>query len=113
LYGINDQYASKTLRFNQQDVGFVFRPEYQNQGYGTEAATAFLNYFIHDFGLKNICAMVQLPNDRSVNLVRKLGFEDGGDAILEPWGAISVFVLPEMKHLSKETTTVSQWGVEK
>ncbi|KAE9372623.1 hypothetical protein N431DRAFT_375884 [Stipitochalara longipes BDJ] len=95
------------------DVGFVLRPEYQNQGYGTEAATAFLNYFIHDFGLKNICAMVFLPNERSVNLIGKLGFESGGDAVLEPWGVTSVFVLPGMKHLSKETTTVSRWGVDK
>jgi len=57
--------------------------------------------------------MVSLTNDRSVNLIRKLGFEDGGDVVLEPWGATNVFVLPGMKHLSKETTTVNRWGVEK
>jgi RimJ/RimL family protein N-acetyltransferase len=94
-------------------VGFVLKPEYQNQGYGTEAATAFLDYFLHDFGLNNICAMVSGDNERSVKLVRKLGFERGGDAVLEPWGVLDVYVLPGMKHFSKETTILSRWGVEK
>jgi len=91
----------------------VLKPEYQNQGYGTEAATAFLDYFLHDFGLKNICAMVLGDNARSVKLVRKLGFERGGDAVLEPWGVLDVYVLPGMKHFSKETTKLSRWGVDK
>ena len=91
----------------------MLKPEYQDVGYGTEAATAFLNNFVSDFGLKRICAIVSVSNDRSVKLCRKLGFREGGDAVLEPWGVLNFYVLPGVKHLSKETTKLSRWGVEK
>jgi RimJ/RimL family protein N-acetyltransferase len=91
----------------------VLKPEYQNQGYGTEAATAFLDYFVHDFGIKQICAIVSGENERSTKVIRKLGFERGGDVVMEPWGVLDVYVLPGMTPLSKESTILSRWGVEK
>jgi RimJ/RimL family protein N-acetyltransferase len=101
------------LNLIQQDLGIVLKPGYQDKGYGTEAAKALLNYFIHDFGLKNICAIVSASNERSSKLMGKLGFERGGDAVLAPWGVHNVYVLPGMKHMSKETTELNRWGVEK
>lgn len=45
--------------------------------------------------------------------MEKLGFERGGDAVLEPFHVVNVYVLPGMAHLSQETTRLSRWGVEK
>lgn len=97
----------------RQDFGIMLRPEYQNQGYGPESGSELLRYFRHDFGLKDICAMVSPSNTRSNKLMEKLGFESGGDAVLEPHGVINVYVFPGMAHLSKETTILNRWGVEK
>jgi RimJ/RimL family protein N-acetyltransferase len=91
----------------------LLKPEYQDKGYGTEAASAFLSYFRDDFGLKNICAIVSPSNDRSNKLMGKLGFERGGDVVLQPWGVYNSYVFPGMVHLSKETAIMSRWGVEK
>jgi len=101
------------LTFIYEDLGPALKLEYQDKGYGTESATAFMNSLVHAFELKHICAMVTPSNIRGNNLISKLRFERDGDGVIEPRGVHNVYMLPGMPHLSKGTTVVSRWGVEK
>jgi RimJ/RimL family protein N-acetyltransferase len=56
------------------DIGFAYLPQYRAQGYAYEAASAVMTYGRHEFGLKRIVAITSLDNDRSIQLLEKLGF---------------------------------------
>jgi RimJ/RimL family protein N-acetyltransferase len=56
------------------DLGFAFLPEYRAQGYAYESAAAVLGYGQNVFGLARIVAITSPDNDRSVQLLEKLGF---------------------------------------
>lgn len=56
------------------DIGFAFLPEYRAQGYAYESAAAVLAYGRSVLGLKRIVAITSPDNDRSVQLLEKLGF---------------------------------------
>lgn len=56
------------------DLGFAFLPEYRAQGYAYESAAAVLAYGQSVLGLKRIVAITSPDNDRSANLLEKLGF---------------------------------------
>ena len=55
------------------DIGFAFLPEYWSRGYAYEAASAVLAYSENVLGLKRIVAITSSDNDRSANLLGKLG----------------------------------------
>lgn len=56
------------------DLGFAYLPQYRAQGYAYEAAAAVLAYGRREFGLKRIVAITSLDNERSIQLLEKLGF---------------------------------------
>ncbi|CAG0935285.1 diamine N-acetyltransferase [Thermoflexales bacterium] len=56
------------------DLGFAFLPEYRAQGYAYESAAVVLAYGQSVLGLKRIVAITSPDNDRSANLLEKLGF---------------------------------------
>lgn len=56
------------------DIGFAYLPQYRAQGYAFEAAAATLVYGRQTFGLKRIVAITSLDNNRSIQLLEKLGF---------------------------------------
>lgn len=56
------------------DIGFAYLPQYRAQGYAFEAASATLAYGQQTFGLKRIVAITSLDNERSIQLLEKLGF---------------------------------------
>ena len=56
------------------DVGFAFLPRYRAQGYAYEAAAATLAFGRHEFGLQRIAAITSQDNERSIQLLQKLGF---------------------------------------
>jgi RimJ/RimL family protein N-acetyltransferase len=56
------------------DIGFAFLPEFRAQGYAYESASAVLAYGRSVLGLKRIVAITSPDNDRSVQLLEKLGF---------------------------------------
>ncbi len=60
------------------DLGFAFLPNYLNQGYGYEAASACLDYGFSQLGLQRLCAITQPDNAASVRLLEKLGFVEQG-----------------------------------
>ena len=56
------------------DLGFAFLPEYRAQGYAYESAAAVLAYGQSVFGFKRIVAITSPDNERSIQLLEKLGF---------------------------------------
>jgi [ribosomal protein S5]-alanine N-acetyltransferase len=64
------------------DIGFAFMPEFEGHGYASEAATAVMHLARHRFGLRELHAMVQPSNARSLGLLDRLGFSPAGDVTL-------------------------------
>ena len=73
------------------DIGFAFLPEYRGQGYGYESASAVMIYGQDVLGLERIVAITSPENDRSIQLLNKLGLhsekmirlsEDGDECLL-------------------------------
>jgi [ribosomal protein S5]-alanine N-acetyltransferase len=60
--------------FDIPDLGYAFLGEYHGYGYANEAATAVLSHAENQLGLKQLCAIVSPGNDRSINLLKKIGF---------------------------------------
>jgi RimJ/RimL family protein N-acetyltransferase len=55
------------------DIGFAFLPEFAGQGYAYEIASAVMNHARKNLGLKTITAITLPENERSINLLKKLG----------------------------------------
>jgi ribosomal-protein-alanine N-acetyltransferase len=56
------------------DIGFAFLPDYREQGYGLEAASAVLAHAHDNLKLKRILAITNPDNESSIKLLEKLGF---------------------------------------
>jgi RimJ/RimL family protein N-acetyltransferase len=57
------------------DIGFGFLPHYRSQGYAVEAATVIMAQARDELGLERVVAITSQENDRSANVLRKLGFQ--------------------------------------
>jgi len=55
------------------DIGFAMMPEFEGKGYGFEIASAVMLYGKQKLGLHRIVAITVEQNERSVNLLKKLG----------------------------------------
>jgi RimJ/RimL family protein N-acetyltransferase len=55
------------------DIGFAFLPQYRSQGYAAEAAAAVLAHGREELGLRRIVAIVDPENERSTNVLQKIG----------------------------------------
>ncbi|MBI3241294.1 MAG: GNAT family N-acetyltransferase [Chloroflexi bacterium] len=55
------------------DIGFAFLPQFWSKGYAVEAASAVMDYGRSVWGLKRIVAIVSPNNERSINVLSKLG----------------------------------------
>jgi len=61
------------------DLGFGFLSKYWGYGYAYEAANATLNYGIEERGYERIAGFTSLDNEKSANLLQKLGMKDEGN----------------------------------
>jgi RimJ/RimL family protein N-acetyltransferase len=57
----------------QGEIGFVFHPDAQGQGYAREAATAVLGIAFGELGLHRVFGRTDGRNDASAALMRRLG----------------------------------------
>lgn len=57
----------------QAEVGWIFDPEYQGQGYATEAATAILDLVFGAGDIHRVAARCDTRNDASWRLMERLG----------------------------------------
>jgi RimJ/RimL family protein N-acetyltransferase len=66
------------------DLGYRFRPPFWRQGYGYEAAQAWLDHGFQAMQLPRICAYAEIENRGSRRILEKVGlrpgneFEEGG-----------------------------------
>jgi RimJ/RimL family protein N-acetyltransferase len=56
------------------DIGFAFLPDFWNQGFAFEAATAVMNYEQATLKLDRIVAITSIDNDASIKLLQRMGF---------------------------------------
>ncbi len=56
------------------DIGFAFLPEHWGAGYAAEAAAAVLSDGAASLGLTRVVAITSLDNQRSIQLLEKVGF---------------------------------------
>jgi len=59
------------------DIGYRLRPGYWGQGYGYEAAQAWLAYGFDALGLPRICAYADVHNAGSRRILEKIGLTPG------------------------------------
>lgn len=64
------------------DIGYALLPEYYGSGYAYEISQAVLKYGIDQLGFSKIHAMILAENEKSINLISKLGFQYDRDLIL-------------------------------
>ena len=57
------------------DIGFAILPQYEGQGYTTEAALATMDYAKDSLGLKRIAAITVPYNPGSISILKKLGMK--------------------------------------
>ena len=63
------------------DLGYRFLPHYWGQGYGYEAARAWLAYGFDTLHLPRICAFVDVENAASCRILEKVGLAPGTEFI--------------------------------
>lgn len=85
------------------DLGYAILPAYHGQGYATEAARESLRFWHEEVGVKDIFAGTAKENVKSQNVVKRLGFVEGGWSKIvfglppdEKMDDMKVFVLPGM-----------------
>jgi RimJ/RimL family protein N-acetyltransferase len=72
------------------DIGFALLPDFQNKGYTTEAARAYMRKIEKSGKYDNIIALTMPKNERSIRVIEKLGFSHQFDAVKES-GMLSYF----------------------
>jgi RimJ/RimL family protein N-acetyltransferase len=87
------------------DLAFNFVEEFSGQGYGTEACTEVLRFWLEDVGVKKIWIGTLPTNSRSQHMATKLGFVPGGilTARMPPSSGlgsteVTAFILPSMER---------------
>ena len=60
------------------DLGFAVLPDFEGEGYVTEASLMVLNYAFTDLGLEQIHGITKEQNKRSKKLLLRLGFQFDG-----------------------------------
>ncbi|WP_310397359.1 GNAT family N-acetyltransferase [Hymenobacter sp.] len=63
------------------DLGYRFRPHFWRQGYGHEAAQAWLDYGFKTLRLPQICAYADAENAGSRRILEKIGLRQGNEFI--------------------------------
>ncbi len=62
----------------ETELKYAFAPQYWGRGYATEAAEASLEWAFANTDLERIIALSMPDNDRSINVINKLGFKSLG-----------------------------------
>jgi RimJ/RimL family protein N-acetyltransferase len=84
----------------QGEIGFVFHPDAQGQGYAREAATAVLEIAFGELGLHRVFGRTDGRNDASAALMRRLGMRQEAhfrenEMFKGAWGDELVFAVLE------------------
>jgi RimJ/RimL family protein N-acetyltransferase len=63
----------------QVEIGYTLLPEARGQGYAIEAVRAMFDWATRAHGIRRFRASVAPDNERSINLISKLGFRHTGE----------------------------------
>ena len=63
------------------DLGYRFRPQFWAQGYGYEAAEAWLRYGFETLRLPRICAYADIDNAASRRILEKIGLQPSNEFV--------------------------------
>lgn len=67
-----------SLKHKRAEIGYELHPDYWGNGYATEAISKVIAYGFSELGLTRIGAIVFIENNKSNQLLTKLGFEKEG-----------------------------------
>ncbi|TCP70371.1 GNAT family N-acetyltransferase [Baia soyae] len=60
------------------EIGFTLSPEYQGNGYATEAVGALLRYVFHSLGKHKVIAFSDVRNSKSIAVLERVGMRREG-----------------------------------
>jgi RimJ/RimL family protein N-acetyltransferase len=78
LIGENGLYDVDWLARTAESGSWIYKPEYREAGYGTEAKHLLLEFAFERLGLHMIWSWVKVRNPRSQAALRKQGYRDAG-----------------------------------
>ena len=76
---INTEYGA------QAEIGFNLSPEYQGQGFATEAVRCLIDYVFSQIGVHRVFAVTDAENTGAANLLKRLGMRQEGHFIQNIW----------------------------
>ena len=79
LIGDNGLYGIDWVHKTAETGTYIYRPEFRNGGYGTEAKHLLLEYAFERLGLHMVRSLVWSFNTRSAAALRKQGYRDAGE----------------------------------
>lgn len=71
-------YQSLSTQSFRAEIGYELSKEYWGQGLMQEALQSIIDFGINDLSLNRIQALVEPENIKSINLLRKIGFNEEG-----------------------------------
>lgn len=74
-----------TTEPRQAEFGITLAPEYQSQGYATEALRALLDYLLVKLGKHRVFGSVDPRNIRSISLMQRLGMRNEAHFVRSLW----------------------------
>jgi ribosomal-protein-alanine N-acetyltransferase len=66
------------MPFSSAMIGYKFDKNHHGYGYATEAVTCAIHNFFHDSDIHRLTAFVLPDNNKSVELLERIGFEYEG-----------------------------------
>ncbi|NMG38216.1 GNAT family N-acetyltransferase [Chelativorans sp. ZYF759] len=79
----------------EKEIGWIILPEFQNSGFGFEAAARAIRFVYEDLGWTTAISCIARDNRPSASLAEKLGATCGGEMEFKPYGKF-----PFYRHLS-------------
>src|SRR5690606_4383510 len=67
-------YHRWSRQHHKAEIGYDLSPQWQGRGYMREAVAVMLQHGFSAMGLRRVEALVAVANERSANLLRRLGF---------------------------------------
>ncbi|ANZ40315.1 GNAT family N-acetyltransferase [Lentzea guizhouensis] len=69
----------------QADIGYTLAPAHQGRGLAFEAVGRVVRHLFEDRGLRRVSAECDARNERSVKLLKRLGFRQEGHRVENTW----------------------------
>jgi RimJ/RimL family protein N-acetyltransferase len=90
----------RSVKHRQGEIGFVFHPDAQGQGYARETATVLLGVAFDAWRLHRVCGRTDPRNLASAGLLRRLGMRQEGhlrenEIFKGQWGDVLIFAILE------------------